>query len=482
MIVQTVTVEQYTIRDEVLNGKNYIVVPVVMMVEGVHNGSRGPILHLAEDLGRIPEAWDGRPVVIGHPQVDGNFVSANSPAMVESTVGTVYNTHMDGLRLKAEVWIDTLKIIAVSPTALTYIKSGRHLEVSVGVFSDTVNTTGVHNNEQYEGIARNHRPDHLALLPGERGACSWTDGCGIRANQEKLNANEMKELDITAEKELIRVRFANELENNQQGLMELSSKLRSKLDSMDNDQAVYFLEEMYDGHIIYKRRERETGVGTLHKQGFSVNADDTIEFTGDPVRVRKDIQFVTVNKKTRTINSKGETMSEKKTPCCPDKVDALIKNKLSNFEEADKEWLLTQDEATLEKLLPKEPEKVVAPVVNKEKPVDMSDYISKDSIRTVDDYIAHAPVELQDSLRAGMQLNAERKASLVQFILDNAVKGSWTKEELEAETSARLEKYSKQFAPAVNYEANLAHTEITDNAVPPMKPSGFATKEEKEDK
>jgi len=42
----------YETRIEKYNGEDHLVVPVVMMVEGVHAGSAGPMLHLAEDLGR----------------------------------------------------------------------------------------------------------------------------------------------------------------------------------------------------------------------------------------------------------------------------------------------------------------------------------------------------------------------------------------------------------------------------------------------
>ena len=66
----------YVIRSDVYEGRTHIVVPVIMMVEGVHNGSQGPLLHLAEDLGKFPESWDGIPVTIQHPTVDGGNVSA----------------------------------------------------------------------------------------------------------------------------------------------------------------------------------------------------------------------------------------------------------------------------------------------------------------------------------------------------------------------------------------------------------------------
>ena len=190
-------VTEYEIRTESYRGRPHMVVPVVMMREGVHHGSHGPLLHLAEDLGRYVQAWNGIPVTIYHPEQDGSYVSANSPNILERSVGRVFNTSMDGDKLKAEVWLDVQRLTAVSPTALSYIQRGRHLDVSVGVFTDEEQVSGTHNEEQYSAIARNHRPDHLALLPGEQGACSWTDGCGIRANSDNLNANIMNDELIT---------------------------------------------------------------------------------------------------------------------------------------------------------------------------------------------------------------------------------------------------------------------------------------------
>jgi len=175
----------YTVRSEMHEGKKHLVVPVVMMVEGVHNGSHGPLLHTISELGKFPEAWNGIPVCIGHPQENGTSISANSPDIIESqTVGRVYNTHVEGTKLKAEAWLDEEKLKKLSPQAYEYIKQGRPLDVSVGVFTEDDFVEGDWNGERYTAVAKNHRPDHLALLPGGVGACSWADGCGVRANEK----------------------------------------------------------------------------------------------------------------------------------------------------------------------------------------------------------------------------------------------------------------------------------------------------------
>jgi len=177
----------YTVREELLQGRTHLVVPVVMMTQGVHAGSHGPILHLSDELGRFPAAWDGIPVCIGHPK-DGDFnISANQPRVLDEwMVGRVFNTHMDGQKLRAEAWLDKDLLGSMSPQAMAHISKGLPIDVSVGVFTEDEMSSGDHLGEHYEAVARNHRPDHLALLPGATGACSWADGCGVRANQKEL--------------------------------------------------------------------------------------------------------------------------------------------------------------------------------------------------------------------------------------------------------------------------------------------------------
>lgn len=177
--------KRYTLRKETKNGKTFIIAPVVMMVEGVHCGSHGCLLHPLEELSKFPEAWNGRPVVVYHPEKNGQALSAGNPDVdLGERVGTVYNTEVEGNKLKAEVWLEEDRLKEKSPDAYKYIQEGNPMDVSVGVFTDEEDKEGVWNGEKYIKIARNHRFDHLALLPNMEGACSWADGCGIRLNNK----------------------------------------------------------------------------------------------------------------------------------------------------------------------------------------------------------------------------------------------------------------------------------------------------------
>lgn len=179
----------YVIRKEMLNGEQYLVVPVVMLVEGVHEGSAGKVFYSAEELSKYPSAWNGRYVPVYHPTQGEENVSCNSPEMIEKyAIGQIFNASFNEAKkaLVSELWIDEEKTRRISPEVLTRILSGGNLEVSTGMLFDDINTLGKWNGEDYDIAAVNILPDHLAVLPDEEGACSWKDGCGVRFNRKYI--------------------------------------------------------------------------------------------------------------------------------------------------------------------------------------------------------------------------------------------------------------------------------------------------------
>ena len=71
---------------------------------------------------------------------------------------------------------------------LVALQSGKMLEQSTGLFADLEEKEGEFDGQKYKWIARNIRPDHVAILPHEEGACSIADGCGTpRVNQSGLS-------------------------------------------------------------------------------------------------------------------------------------------------------------------------------------------------------------------------------------------------------------------------------------------------------
>lgn len=410
---------EYDIKLVVHQEKAHLVVPVVMMVEGVHNGSQGPLLHEISELGKFPESWNGRPVVIYHPEdEDGNPISANSPEVVDRvTVGRVYNTEVDGKKLKAEVWFDEDKLNAVSPQTLEAVNETKEMEVSLGMFTENEMETGTYNDEEYVGIAHNHRPDHLAILPDQTGACSCADGCGLGANK--------KDEDMTIEQMLEKVRLAGFSVNviGNQAEKEYRKRIDMAYDALrTKDVNIYhYLEELYDDYLIYSKSGN--GSSQMYKQTYKIESGK-IEFVGEPIEVHKKVEYVVNSGLTRTkfsTNNKKEDkkMSKNECPECLKKINAVIANKESGFVEADREWLETLSETALDKA-------ITPKVVEKEKVVEKTVEVNK------------LTPEDQAALDFGKKQLKERRESWVKGIQDNT-KGVWTDEKLSKMDDDTLE-------------------------------------------
>lgn len=172
------------VRREVFEGRQHIVVPMVMLVEGVHAGSQGPLLYTNEEIKKTPGVWNHKPVVVRHPEQQGISVSACSPEMVKQfKVGLIFNAKFEGNKLKAEAWIDVEKLRKIDARILSNIEAGQITEISTGLFSDHDATEGEWNGEKYVAVVRNMRPDHLAILYDEKGACSVAKGAGLLRNE-----------------------------------------------------------------------------------------------------------------------------------------------------------------------------------------------------------------------------------------------------------------------------------------------------------
>ena len=165
-----------------LLGREYYVVPVSMIVEGVLNGSRGPLYYPQSEIDRNPTAWNHIPIVLNHPKKGDTYISARDPdTLNEYGLGMVLQSKgQDGL--KAFGWFDIENTRAKAPGIFADIEAGRPVELSTGLGSNVEEKVGTFNGASYVGVARNYQPDHLAVLDSEKGACSIAQGCGVNVN------------------------------------------------------------------------------------------------------------------------------------------------------------------------------------------------------------------------------------------------------------------------------------------------------------
>lgn len=266
-----------------LDGQEHMVVPVIGIREGVLNN----IFYSAEELIIFANAWNGVPVPVTHPKdVDGNFITANSPAIEEThNIGRFYNVNFDASSktLKGELWVNILKATTLGHEALlTRLDAGEKINISTGLWTNTVAKRGVYNGKGYDSIATNIRPDHLAILPDEKGACSVEDGCGtfIHNCADKpacsCKTKDSKPMSIFANAFNV-VKKALGFEANEVSHSELRDRLRSAL-PQDKDSWQYIV-DVYDKFFVYEQDS------LLFKQGYAVDEADQVSLMGEAVQV-----------------------------------------------------------------------------------------------------------------------------------------------------------------------------------------------------
>lgn len=244
-----------SLRHEILEGRKHLVAPMVMLTTGVHAGSQGPILYEDVDLEKSVPAWNHKPIVVYHPTKDGQPISAADPDVLNTAkIGLVLSSKHSPSKLASEAWLDEKRTGEVDQRILDKLNNGEMIEISTGLYTDNEETPGVWNGEPYTSIARNHRPDHLAVLPDKIGACSIADGGGLLRNSS---------VSFEATRALI-----------QAALREASPT------------DYYYVEEVFPKFFVY------TCMGEMYMQSYTAT-DTKATLVGEPVDVVKVTQYRT---------------------------------------------------------------------------------------------------------------------------------------------------------------------------------------------
>lgn len=421
-------------RFEMLEGKEYLVVPMVMITEGVHNGSNGPLFYSNEELAKTPVVWNHKPVVIYHPQINGKGVSACDPVIMEARkVGIILNTHWTD-KLRAEAWLDIVKMKKIDPETLERIEKGEVVEVSTGLFTDNDDTaSGEWNGKPYVATVRNLRPDHLAILPTGKGACSIEDGAGLLANEERKRGHPLTERVLS----------------NAASFMDVTSAVRKALAAKHGKPGQHwdgYIEDIYPENVIFYD---ENG---LKSQNYSVDSMGKVTLSGNAIEIECCRTTEYRKKDGSPINNEGKTMTPKEQ-----RVAALITANVG-WTDKDKEFLVAMADDKFE-ILEKssKPPVVQNQVVVTPAPVPVNNnQPAPTPALSFEQLLATAPPQYQEMVRNGLNAHNQEKARLIGIITANA-RNKFTKEYLETQTNDVLFGF-----------ASLAQDEPTQNGHVPV--------------
>ncbi|MEQ9888841.1 hypothetical protein ABRP55_20170 [Pectobacterium zantedeschiae] len=187
----TTRVNASAIRREKYNGRDHWIVPSYTLPGNViMNGG----LYPASEIDTHYQGLEGTLAPLGHPQVNGSFVSAFSPEGLN--VGYIgawnRNAKKSGNRIYVEKWIDVDKAnesdggkrLIERLEALEKGEDVPPIHTSVAVFLEQMEANDEQKAQGAKWVAKLHSIDHDAILLDEVGAATPEKGVGMMINAD----------------------------------------------------------------------------------------------------------------------------------------------------------------------------------------------------------------------------------------------------------------------------------------------------------
>jgi len=167
-------------RREKRNGRDVVIVPSATLPDNiVMNGIRYP----ADEIEKSYVSLNRTPAPLGHPMINGNFISARDPEGIN--IGYIGAWNENVRRENGRVFLDKVIDVDVAnrsaggKAVLAAIDAGEAIHTSTGLFCDLEPLT---NDAEAKNAARNIIFDHDAILLGQEGAATPSQGVGIFVN------------------------------------------------------------------------------------------------------------------------------------------------------------------------------------------------------------------------------------------------------------------------------------------------------------
>ena len=187
----TSKVNSKAIRRDQHNGREHWVVPsYTLPANVVMNGG----LYPASEIDQHYSGLEGTLAPLGHPQVNGQFVSAFSPEGLNVGYVGAWNKNVkkSGNRVYVEKWIDTEvakrtddgKRLLERLEALEKGEDVPPIHTSVAVFLEELEANDEQKAQGASWVAKIHAMDHDAILLDEVGAATPEQGVGMMVNAD----------------------------------------------------------------------------------------------------------------------------------------------------------------------------------------------------------------------------------------------------------------------------------------------------------
>lgn len=190
-------VNHASIRRERRNGRDYIIVPSATLPDNIiMNRVRYP----AEEIEKGYASLENTPAPLGHPDIEGQFVSAKDPeGLARGWIGA-WNKNVR--RENGRVFIDKVIDVATAmqleggKAVLNAIEKGEPIHTSTGLYAIM---TATKNDADADFVASELEFDHDAILLGEEGAATPDQGVGMLVNKAVRDGKEIQVINSVIE-------------------------------------------------------------------------------------------------------------------------------------------------------------------------------------------------------------------------------------------------------------------------------------------
>lgn len=187
----TTRVNSQSIRREVYNGRDHIVIPSYTLPANVIMNNE---LYPASEIDAHYRGLEGTLAPLGHPTVNGQFVSAFSPEGLNVGYAGAWNRNVkkSGNRVYLEKWVDVLKAnesengreLIQRVEAIERGEDVPPIHTSVAVFREQIEASEEQKAQGAQWVVKIHAMDHDAILLHEVGAATPEQGVGLMVNAD----------------------------------------------------------------------------------------------------------------------------------------------------------------------------------------------------------------------------------------------------------------------------------------------------------
>ncbi|TPN44445.1 hypothetical protein FJ981_28020 [Mesorhizobium sp. B1-1-4] len=329
------------VRKEKRNGRDVVIVPSATLPDNV---VMNEIMYPADEIAKSFATLNRTPAPLGHPLVNGKFVSAKDPEGIN--VGWIGAWNENLRQENGRVLLD--KVIDVEmanrseggKAVLSAIDKGGPIHTSTGLLC---NLEAANGDVPYKQIARNMEFDHDAILLDEHGAATPEMGVGMMVNSKGEN----EEIEV--------INSALDMADN-----ELDWAVDSLARALDRRQRAGFLERMKTAIIEAFGSEREPSANrkeadmTVSKEQFdalSAKVDTLSEGLG---KIGETVGAAVANALKPVLDAQAAIAANQKAKDDAEKADLVAKVVKANIldEEAAKETPLNALRKLAEKAVP----------------------------------------------------------------------------------------------------------------------------------